>query len=113
MLMSDILVSPYHAGPVISKAPQETAPDRPAPHPARTALSGLSPPTTRAVTGRERLVWVLGIVPLRHLGVALGRSGWFAGTEAAEHADVLEADGAGGGLDGGAVADQVLGSLQP
>jgi NADPH:quinone reductase-like Zn-dependent oxidoreductase len=41
------------------------------------------------------------------------RSGWFAGAEAAEHAGVLEADGAGGGLDGGAVADQVLSSLQP
>ena len=44
---------------------------------------------------------------------APGRSGWFAGAEAAEHAGVLEADGVGGGLDGGAVADQVLGSLQP
>src|ERR1700735_2977028 len=46
-------------------------------------------------------------------GIAPGRSGWVAGAEAAEHAGVLEADGAGGGLDGGAVADQVLGSLQP
>jgi hypothetical protein len=49
--------------------------------------------------------------------LAFGRSGWFAGAEAeaeaAEHAGVLEADGAGGGLDGGAVADQVLSSLQP
>jgi len=41
----------------------------------------------------------------------LGRSGWFAGTQAAEHSGVLEADGTGRGLDGGAVADQVLGSL--
>src|SRR3984957_1037989 len=44
---------------------------------------------------------------------ALGRSVRFAGAEAAEHAGVLEADGASGGLDGGAVADQVLGPLQP
>ena len=111
MLMSDILISPYHAGPVISKASQETAPDRPAPHPARTALSGLA---DHAGGYWSRTIGVgAGIVPLRHLGVALGRSGWFAGAEAAEHADVLEADGAGGGLDGGAVADHVLGSLQP
>lgn len=47
------------------------------------------------------------------LGTAVRRSGWFAGAEAAEHAGVLEADGACGGLDGGTVADQVLGSLQP
>jgi len=39
-------------------------------------------------------------------------SGWFTCAEAAEHASVLEADGAGGGLHGGAVADQVLSPLQ-
>jgi len=66
-----------------------------------------------AVIGRGLLAWVLGIVPLGQLGVALGGSGWSAGAEAAEHAGVLEAGGAGGGLDSGAVADQVLGSLQP
>ena len=36
-----------------------------------------------------------------------------AGAEAAEHAGVLEAGSAGGGLDGGAVAGQVPGSLRP
>lgn len=56
---------------------------------------------------------VLGIVPLGQPGVARGGSGWFAGAEAAEYACVLEADGPGGGLDGGAVTDQVLGSFQP
>jgi hypothetical protein len=35
----------------------------------------------------------------------------FTGAETAEHAGVLEADRAGGGLDCGAVAYQVLGSL--
>jgi phosphatidylglycerol lysyltransferase len=39
--------------------------------------------------------------------------GRVAGTEAAEPAGVMEADGAGGRPDGCAVADQVLGSLQP
>jgi hypothetical protein len=44
-------------------------------------------------------------------GDEVGLVGWVAGAEAAEHAGVLEADGAGGGLDGGAVADEVLGSF--
>jgi hypothetical protein len=77
----------------------------------RAAHPGLAPASDgeKEVTGGR----VLGVVPLGQLGVARGRSGWFAGAEAAEHAGILEADGAGGGLDGGAVADQVLGSLQP
>ena len=33
--------------------------------------------------------------------------------QAAEHPGVLETDGPGGGLDGGAVADQMFGPLQP
>jgi hypothetical protein len=35
----------------------------------------------------------------------------FTGAETAEHAGVLEADSASGGLDCGAVTDQMLGSL--
>ena len=58
------------------------------------------------------------VSPLRLTGYpgldfVFGRQGWFAGAEAAKHAGILEADGVGGGLDGGAVADQVLSPFQP
>src|SRR5215469_11196769 len=42
--------------------------------------------------------------PSRRCSRALERSGLFTGAEATEHAGVLEADSAGGGLDCGAMA---------
>jgi hypothetical protein len=82
---------------------------------ARARQTAARPGLAPASDGEEGVPGgrVPGIVPLGQRAFARGRSGWFAGAEAAEHAGVLEADGAGGGLDGGAVADQVPGSLQP
>ncbi len=66
-----------------------------------------------ARTRGRRLVVTRSADPRRSTRRASGASGRLAGAEAAEHAGVPEADGAGGSPDGRAVADQVLGSLQP
>src|SRR5690348_5549770 len=54
-----------------------------------------------------------GVGGSRRYARARRRRGLWAGAEAAEHAGVVEADGAGGRLYGGALADEVLGTFQP
>jgi hypothetical protein len=62
--MSDILILPYHACPVISKAPQQTAPARPVRHASEGMRQGRSVPQPRTVKWHLHKVSAkLGISP--------------------------------------------------
>ena len=57
--MSDILISPYPACPVISSAPPETAPDRPVLHAAAGMRQGCSGCAISADISRLAEAWLI------------------------------------------------------